>query len=277
MRIIKSKTFYLSRFILSACLLFMNLFSVKAHDVKWSFKDIYITIKSSNENLQSVFTLIEQQTSFSFVYDENDINLSKQITLPKGQQRLKDVLDDVSEQAGLHFTEKKNIILVNAGRAAIKRAVFKLSDAPVTGVVQDVLGNPLVGVTVSIKGSAIATQTNENGQFSINAPDDAVLIFSMVGFKTQQVSLKGTSSLDIKMVPADKELNEVVVVGYQTQRRSNITGAVSTVNVEDVSKIPIGFADQALQGQVSGVRITQSTGQPGDGIAMRIQGCWFYQ
>lgn len=272
MRIIKSKTFYLSRFILSACLLFMNLFPVKAHDVKWSFKDIYITIKSSNENLQSVFTLIEQQTSFSFVYDENDINLSKQITLPKGQQRLKDVLDDVSEQAGLHFTEKKNIILVNAGRAVIKRAVFKLSDVPVTGVVQDVLGNPLAGVTVSIKGSAIATQTNENGQFSINAPDDAVLIFSMVGFKTQQVSLKGTSSLDIKMVPADKELNEVVVVGYQTQRRSNITGAVSTVNVEDVSKIPIGFADQALQGQVSGVRITQSTGQPGDGIAMRIRG-----
>jgi TonB-linked SusC/RagA family outer membrane protein len=272
MRIIKSKTFYLSRFILSACFLFMNLFSSKAHDIKRSFKDIYIIIKSSNENLQNVFALIEKQTSFSFVYDENDINLSKQITLPKGQQRLSDVLDDVSEQAGLHFTEKKNIILVNSGKANIKRAVFKLTAPPVTGVVHDVLGNPLMGVTISIKGSATATQTNENGQFSINAPDDAVLIFSTVGYKTQEVSLKGRSSLDIKMIPADKELNEVVVVGYQSQRRSNITGAVSTVNVDDVSKIPIGFADQALQGQVSGVRITQSTGQPGDGIALRIRG-----
>ncbi|MEO7121395.1 MAG: TonB-dependent receptor, partial [Ginsengibacter sp.] len=115
-------------------------------------------------------------------------------------------------------------------------------------------------------------QTNENGQFSINAPGDAVLIISTVGFETQQVSVKGRSSLIIKMIPANKELSEVVVVGYQSQKRSNITGAVSTMNVDNLAKIPIGFADQALQGQVSGVRITQSTGQPGDGIALRIRG-----
>lgn len=142
----------------------------------------------------------------------------------------------------------------------------------VTGVVSDASGIPLEGITVSVKGSRVAVQTDAQGKFSINVPDNGVLIFSSVNYTTQEVPINGQSSLSIKMVAVSKELNEVVVVGYQTQRRSNITGAVTTVNVDDVSKIPIGFADQALQGQASGVRITQSTGQPGDGIALRIRG-----
>ncbi len=115
-------------------------------------------------------------------------------------------------------------------------------------------------------------QTDADGHFALSAAPDAMLVITYIGFITQEVAVNGQSALDVSIVELSKDLNEVVVMGYQTQRRSDITGAVSTVNVENVAKQPIGFADQALQGQASGVRVTQSTGQPGDGVVVRIRG-----
>lgn len=251
----------------------LTTFSAKAYDPRVdTFDNVYVFVSNANATVGEIFKVVEKQTSFSFAYDENDINLSKEIKLVKGQQRLKDVLNSISKQAGLHFTERQNIILVNPESGVVKKVVFKTTATPVIGVVLDATGNPLAGVTVSVKGSRAAVQTDAEGKFSIDVADNTVLIFSIVGYKTQEVSVNGQSSLTIKLKVNNKELTEVVVVGYQSVRRSDIAGAVSVVNVEDVSKIPTGFADQALQGQVSGVRITQSTGQPGDGIAMRIRG-----
>ena len=117
------------------------------------FDDVYVVINYTNARLSQIFELIEKQTSFSFAYDENDINLSKEIKLVKGQQRLKDVLDSIAKQAGLHFTEKQNIILVNpeavTNKNNIKNVAFKIAASPISGVVLDATGNPLAGVTVS--------------------------------------------------------------------------------------------------------------------------------
>ena len=270
MRKIYVLTIYV-RILLSAFIVLINMYSAKAFDPKDKFDEVYVIINYSNARVSQIFDLIEKQTSFSFAYDENDINLSKEIKLTKGQHRLTDVLNSISKQAGLHFTKKQNIILVNPG-SEITNIGFKITATPVTGVVTDASGSPIEGVTISVKGSRVAVQTDAQGKFSINVPDNGVLIFSSVNYKTQEVSTNGQTSLNVKMIAVNKELNEVVIVGYQAQRRSSIMGAVTTVNVDDVSKIPIGFADQALQGQASGVRVTQSTGQPGDGIALRIRG-----
>ena len=105
-------------------------------------------------------------------------------------------------------------------------------------------------------------QTDAEGKFSIDVPDNGVLIFSNVNYKTQEVSVKGQASLNIKMVAANKELNEVVVVGYQTRRRGDLSGSVSVVNVGGISKLPVLSVDQALEGKVPGVRITQNTTKP---------------
>src|ERR1017187_4059567 len=248
-------------------------FSAKAFDPLMDpYNDAHVTISNSNATVGEIFTLVEKQTSFSFIYDENDINIYKEIIIEKGQQLLQVVLNNISKQAGLHFTEKLNMILVNQESVDFKNVAFKITSTPVTGVVTDSSGLPLEGITVAVKGSTMAVVTDAQGKFTISVPDNGVLIFSSVNYKTQEVAINGQTSLTIKLTINTKELNEVVVVGYQTIRRSDISGAISTVNVEDVSKIPVGFADQALQGQVSGVRITQSTGQPGDGIALRIRG-----
>ncbi len=237
--------------------------------------DVLVSIDFNSAPLSKVFEIVEKQTSFSFVYDENDINLSREIKLRKGQQPLYELLKMVSEQASVRFTKKKNIILVISehveGKGAEKiPVVFNLP--PISGSVTDSAGNPLQGVTVSLEGGKVAVQTDESGNFTINVPDNSILIFTYVGYKTQEVSVAGSASLNVHMTRNRQELNEVVVVGYQTRRRGDLSGAVSVVNVGGISKLPDLSVDQALQGKVPGVRITQNTGQPGDGVIVRIRG-----
>lgn len=272
MKIIYSKTFFFSRIILCAFLFFWCVLC-KAHDLKTPFfKDVYVVINSSSEKLQNIFTLIEKQTLFTFAYDENDINLSKEIKLVTGQQLLKNVFNEITKQTGLRFTEKGNLILVNAKSSGIKKAEIKEMNIPVKGVVRDSSGAPLSGVTVLIKGAKIAVQTDADGNFSLDAPENGTLIFSIIGYQKQEVKINGQSVLNISMVPESRELNEVIVVGYQPRRRADLSGAVSVVNVGDISKLPLLSVDQALQGKAPGVRITQNTGQPGDGVVVRIRG-----
>lgn len=246
--------------------------SVKAYSPGDKFDEVYVVINNSNAKLSALFKLIEKQTTFSFLYDENDINLSKEIKLVRGQQLLKNILSQIAKQARLKFTEKANVILVNSDPVTAGNVVFNVKATPISGEVRDANGNVLAGVTVSVKGSSLAVQTDGEGKFSIDAPDNTVLIFSTVGYQTQEVLVKGQSSLNIKMVAQNKELNEVVVVGYQSRRRGDLSGAVSVVNVGGISKLPVLSVDQALQGKVPGVRITQNTGQPGDGVVVRIRG-----
>ncbi|HEY4875601.1 MAG TPA: TonB-dependent receptor, partial [Puia sp.] len=236
-----------------------------------NFDVVYITVKESNTKLLQFFELIQKQTSLVFVYDENEINLTHPLKLPTGERRLSDLLNNISRQTGLVFTQKQNTILVSK-QVILSQTEIILSTILVKGSVKNATGMALPGATVLIKGTKTNVQTDADGNFSLNAPENAVLIISYIGYKTLEVEVNGQLSLQVILQEANKDLNEVVVMGYQNQKRSEISGAVSIVNAADVSKIPIGFADQALQGQASGVRVTQSTGQPGDGVAIRIRG-----
>ncbi len=233
---------------------------------------VYINIRSSSATLQELFTLIEGQTSLYFAYDENEVDLSRKVNLKTGQQLLTGLLELISRQTGLKFTQAKLAILVSNGAAPAKIKIDGGNVLPVKGTIRDGAGKPLAGATVTVKGTKNSVQTDADGHFALSAAPDAMLVISFIGYTTQEVAVNGQSALDVSILEMSKDLNEVVVMGYQTQRRSDITGAVSTVNVEDVAKLPIGFADQALQGQASGVRVTQATGQPGDGVVVRIRG-----
>jgi TonB-linked SusC/RagA family outer membrane protein len=128
------------------------------------------------------------------------------------------------------------------------------------------------GVNVSIKGTQRGTITDIEGRFTINAPADAILTFSFVGYKTQDVPVDGRSTINILLVEAPQELGEIIVVGYSTIAKRDITGSIGTVKTDNFKEISINGIDQALQGQVAGVQVTQSSGTPGGGIAVRIRG-----
>lgn len=141
----------------------------------------------------------------------------------------------------------------------------------ITGTVVDNFGTPLPGTNVIVKGTTNGTQTDFDGNYSITAASDATLIFSYVGFKTIEIPVNGNSTMDVTMQEDAAALDEVVVTGYGTQTRGELTGSVGTVDVAEATKTPVVNAAEALQGRVSGVTITNN-GQPGSAPVVRIRG-----
>ncbi|MBK8831641.1 MAG: TonB-dependent receptor [Saprospiraceae bacterium] len=131
---------------------------------------------------------------------------------------------------------------------------------------------PLIGVNVVVVGTQDGTITDFNGVYTVSAPADAVLQFSYTGFVTQDVNVGGRITISLTLEPDNQLLEDVVVVGYKKEIKSNISSAISTVKAENINHLPLSGLDQALQGQAAGVQVTQTTGAPGDDIAVRIRG-----
>jgi TonB-linked SusC/RagA family outer membrane protein len=142
----------------------------------------------------------------------------------------------------------------------------------VTGKVTDTNGEPIPGVSIAIEGTTIGTITDMNGYYSINAPQDAVLIFNFIGFQRMKVPVNGQATLNVVLIEDIKSLDEVVVVGYGQMKRSDLTGSVVSVSSEAISQSVTTSIDQALQGRAAGVQITQNSGAPGSSSSVRIRG-----
>lgn len=132
--------------------------------------------------------------------------------------------------------------------------------------------NGLPGVNVVVKGTSQGAITDAEGRFSLEVPPDATLVFSFVGYKTLEIAFAGQTSLDVLLIEESRELDEIVVMGYSSVQRRDITGSVSSIKSTAFKEISLNGLDQALQGQVAGVQVTQSSGTPGGGIAVRIRG-----
>jgi TonB-dependent starch-binding outer membrane protein SusC len=144
---------------------------------------------------------------------------------------------------------------------------------PVKGRITGADGQPLAGVTVKVKGTNLAAQTNADGTFQINAPSsNSVLVVSYVGFNEQQVQVDNKNQLSVTMAPLQNSLENVVVVGYGTQKRKNVTGAVASFNAENLDERPVTRVDQALVGQLAGVRVNQTSGALGKGMSVQVRG-----
>lgn len=142
----------------------------------------------------------------------------------------------------------------------------------VSGIVSDATG-PLPGVSVVVKGTTVGTATDFDGQYTLDdIPDDAILEISYIGYSTQEISVDGQSTIDVVLEEDLQKLDEVVLVGYSSRKKSSLTGAVSVVDVEEIQKTRVSNVSQALQGQVAGVQVTSSSGAPGDPVEIRIRG-----
>jgi len=163
-------------------------------------------------------------------------------------------------------------VTINSYAAYFKSAVKSPPPVTVNGQVKDEQGKPIAGVSVKLKGTNTGTQTDVDGKFQIQAPDNATLVFSFIGYAEQSVPLNGQTVLNITLVETAIGLQEVVAVGYGTQKRSEITGSSSTVSANEVAKRPITQLSQALQGTASGIAVTSASGQPGQGPRVYIRG-----
>ena len=238
-----------------------------------SVKDIKVSLDLENKRIIDALDKIERKTGFTFVYLKNQIDRKLRLDGNYHATSLYDVLSSVSRQTGLRFQRVNNNINVKKQTGQGEVAIVEIiQEKIVTGKVTDVDGNELPGVAIIIKGTVNGTVTDAQGNYQINVPgNDAVLQFSYLGYSTEEIIVGTQSVIDIRMVLDLTTLQEVVVTGYTSQSRRSITGAVETVDVEELAKNPAASIEQKLQGQVSGVNILTS-GSPGSGAQVRIRG-----
>jgi hypothetical protein len=170
---------------------------------------------------------------------------------------------------------KKNTVLRGLGFVSLllfSHGVFA-QNFPVTGKITGADGQPLAGVTVKVKGTNLVAQTNADGTFQINTPSaNSVLVVSYVGFTEQQVQVGNKNQISVAMTPLQNSLENVVVVGYGTQKKKNVTGAVASFNADNLDERPVTRVDQALVGQLAGVRVNQTSGALGKGMSIQVRG-----
>ncbi|RVT77495.1 SusC/RagA family TonB-linked outer membrane protein [Flavobacterium sufflavum] len=233
-----------------------------------------ISISVKNKELKNVFREIEKKSQFIFIFndDMNDL-LKKKVSLTVKNETVDSILKKLLEGIDVSYKLSGRQIIIFNSKTKKSESSKDESQVPiiVKGIVTDKLNLPLVGVTVIVEGTNTGTITDNDGQFSLKVQEGAILTFSYLGFKSQSI-MAAKEVLKIVLDEEDKLLNEVVVIGYGTQKKGDITGAISTLNSKDINKISVAGVDQALQGQVAGVQVTQSNGAPGAGIQVRIRG-----
>ena len=220
----------------------------------------------SNITVKQMFKQIEKNSTYSIFYRLDQVNQDKKIQVVTKDATIDDVMKLVLHNQQLTFQVMDDVIIVkpNDGKTATVQTV--------TGTVTDAGGAALPGVTVKLRGSTLGATTDINGKYSLSIPDGTgVLEFSFIGFVTQSVPVNNRTVINVQLAEESKALNEVVVVGYGTQKRKDLTGAVSVVDVKNLNKTASSSINTQLQGQASGVTVIGS-GQPGEEPQVRIRG-----
>ncbi|TMI66285.1 MAG: TonB-dependent receptor [Bacteroidetes bacterium] len=262
-----TKTFQIMKlttvFIIAACM------QVSARD--YSQK---VTLNGNSITLQKVFEEIKKQTGYQFFYAEETIQSARPVTVSLKKVSLETALNAVFESQPLSYTISENTIIVRkksvTSMMANEIVLAAPLPAPITGKVTDDKGQPLEGATVLIKGTPNGTKTNASGDFSIEADANATLIISYVGFITIEVkAVAGAANVQLK--PQANSVEAVVVVGYGTSKKRDLTGSISSVKGEEVAKMPSTNPISSLQGKVPGLTVS-NTGRAGATPVVRIRG-----
>ncbi|MGI4870853.1 MAG: SusC/RagA family TonB-linked outer membrane protein [Janthinobacterium lividum] len=213
----------------------------------------------------------ERQYKSIIAYD-SDVVGDKRVTLSSGAGTLEEKLARALAEVNLSFKRlHPNNYVITPGGTSSTTSVMQ--DITVAGRVVDSKGEGLPGVTVLVKGTTIGASTGPDGEFTLKVPESSTLVFSSVGFAKKELPVtSATTTLKITLVDDAQALNDVVVVGYGTQRKGDVTGAIASFDAQNLTDRPITRVDQALVGQLAGVQVKQTTGVPGAGFSVQVRG-----
>lgn len=258
--------------------------SVSAADTTFPENDLQksrVTLSLTRASLQNFIKSVETQTSFRFTFDEKELADKKGISVVARNEPLDKVLERITAETGLEFKLVNNNIHIRLPKAygiqqrtSLPIRATAQENVTVSGRVTDTNGIGLPGVTVLLKGTTTATPTDNHGTYTITVPDgNGTLVFSYIGYQPQEIAINNRTKIDVKLADDAKALEEVVVVGYATQKKVSMTSAVSEVKGEELARRPVSNVQQALQGQLPGLTVTDQGGGPGKSAAsMRVRG-----
>lgn len=225
-----------------------------------------ITMNIDKMAINNVLNAIEKQGYYRFVYNSNLKNIKQKVSVDFKEASINNVLKRILSGTGLLYDILgDNLIVIRMDESLIK-------DITIKGKVNDASGNPIPGASVTIKGTSKGVTTDANGDYTIAAPEKGILIISSIGFKSQEIAINDQTTIDVYLEPSTpQQLNEVVVIGYGTAKKADLTSAIGTIKPEELKKTPSGALLNAVQGNVTGVQIS-SLGGPGDAPEINIRG-----
>ncbi len=267
-RVCHNHTLLKSLRIMKLTLGLLLFFVVQGWAVKSYSQKTTLNLDMKNANLIDVFEEIENQSEFYFLFNYEQINVGKKVDINFKNHKINKVLDYLLEGTDLGYSIKERQIII-AKKAAVNNgrpsSGFVKQAKTVSGKVADDSGQPLPGVTVLVKGTTNGAVTNADGEYSIpNVASESILVFSFVGMLTQEIEVGNQSSINVTLEADAIGIEEVVAIGYGTQKRINLTGSVASVSKDFLENKPITSLSSALQGKMTGVNIVQSSGKPGD-------------
>ena len=233
-----------------------------------------LSLDVKNQSIKEVLFLIENQSDFRFIYESGKINLDKIVSVRVKDQSVETVLKRLFEQEGIQYEiTENNFILINPmeKKGNVSPVVLQ-QGRRVTGVVKDVTGEPIIGANVVEKGTTNGTVTDFDGRFSIDVSSHNILEVSYIGYASKEFKLTDKSTYDVVLTEDTELLDEVVVVGYGTQKKADLSGAVATVPKKVLENRPVLTVGQALQGSVANLTVSIGSGQATDSPSFNIRG-----
>lgn len=248
-------------------------FATESYSQKTTF-----TISVQDQSVKDVFDYIEQHSEFIIFYLDKTIDVNRKVSINLKGQRVESILEQLFKNTDVTYTINDRQILLSKRKEVTEVApvvaVVQQKKNTVSGVVLDPTGMPVIGANIMVKGTTSGTITDMDGKFSLEVDKDATLVISYIGFASQEIKVGNQTKLSISLKEDSEALDELVVVGYGTQKKVNLTGAVEVLEGDKLENRPVTTVTQALQGQVSGANFTTGSFgyEPGASLSFQIRG-----
>lgn len=228
-----------------------------------------LSLSLKNATLEQAIDRIEEETGYSFLYADHVLDVSRIVNLEANNKDINLVLSRVFDNMNVDYKIVDKQIILSRKLESIPLA--QQQGHTVQGVVLDSNQEPVIGANVLVKGTTVGTITDIDGRFTLEVPDNAVLVVSYIGYLSTELVPGSKTDLTISLKEDSQNLDEVVVVGYGVSRKKDLTGAVSVLKIDDLKDTPVSSVDQMMQGKLSGVNVMPDN-MPGGGVAVRIRG-----
>ncbi|WP_080905386.1 TonB-dependent receptor [Parabacteroides sp. Marseille-P3160] len=260
--------------IMRAIVLFLIVGTIQSFAVTSYSQSTKLTLKVEQSTVAEVLSMVEKQSQFYFTYNYNQIDASRKVSINVKDKMITDILKDLFPDGDVGYEIKdKHIVLYKVERKDLPGIQQQNPQKKrITGTITDESGLPIIGANVVEKGTTNGIITDLDGKVSLEVAPNAILQISYVGYLSQDISVANRQNFNIVLKEDFKQLEEIVVVGYGTTKRSDLTGAISSVSASQIQKVPVTNVGQAMQGRMSGVHVVNNDGSPGAGVQVQIRG-----
>lgn len=249
--------------------LFVGIALSFSSGMKAQTNDKKFTVHLENSSVNELIKVVERQSDYTFAYDEKTVDLKTKITVNADSKPIQLVLDEAFKGTELTYNiSRKKILLMPAPKREVSQ-----NQRNISGQVIDAANEPIIGAGVMVKGSKIGTITDALGNYTLSGvPDRAVIVISALGYQPKELSMNIDALKKVVLEEDNQLLDEVVVVGYGSQRKRDVTTSIASVKASEIADVPATSIEQALVGRLAGVQITQSNGTPGAGFDIKVRG-----